>query len=77
VLVCLNHVARFIVNANHSFVLPAAMLRVADCVRDCIPFAVPEPTEWHRKRAFLDCSVMNGSVEQRDLKAEQVQRTVV
>jgi hypothetical protein len=52
-------------------------LGVANGIADCIRLAVLQPTEWHRKRAFLDCSVMNGSVEQPDLKAEQVQRMAV
>jgi hypothetical protein len=36
VLVRLDHVARFIVNANHSIIRPAEKLRVADCVTDRI-----------------------------------------
>jgi hypothetical protein len=37
-----NQVARFMVNANHGVVRPAAMLGVLDCVAD---FHVPEATE--------------------------------
>ena len=35
VLVRLNHVARFIENANHSLVRTTVELRVADCIADC------------------------------------------
>jgi hypothetical protein len=45
VLVRCDHVASFIVNADHGGMSPAAMLRVPDCV---IRFGVPEPTEWQR-----------------------------
>ena len=34
VLVRLNDIASRIVNANHGIMRPAAMLRVADCIRD-------------------------------------------
>jgi hypothetical protein len=42
VLVGLNHVAGFFVNANHSIMRPAIKLRVADCVADCIRLAIPQ-----------------------------------
>ena len=46
VLVCFDHVARLIVNANHSVMRAAEKLRVADCVADCIRLSVPQATEW-------------------------------
>jgi hypothetical protein len=48
VLVCFDHVASVIVNANHSVVRTAAMLGVADCVADRVWLAVPKSTEWKR-----------------------------
>ncbi len=44
-LVRLDHVADFIVNANHGVMLPTALLRVADCVRDGLRPGIPQPTE--------------------------------
>jgi len=41
----LDHVARFIVNADHRVMRAAAKLRVSDCVRD---FGALQPTEWQR-----------------------------
>jgi len=46
VLVRFDHVASSHVNADHSIVWTAVMLCVADCIRDGIRFAVPQPTEW-------------------------------
>jgi hypothetical protein len=46
VLVRFDDVASVIVNADHSIMRSAAMLRVTDSVRDGIRPAVPEPTEW-------------------------------
>ncbi|PYK49609.1 MAG: hypothetical protein DME20_06500 [Verrucomicrobia bacterium] len=43
-LVRLDHVARFIVNANHSIVRAAAKLRVVNCVADRVWLAIPQPT---------------------------------
>jgi hypothetical protein len=37
VLVRLDDVASFIVNANHCIVRTAVELGVADCVQDCVP----------------------------------------
>ena len=48
VLACFDHVARLIVNANHSVMRAAEKLRVADCVADCIRLSVPQATEWQR-----------------------------
>jgi hypothetical protein len=45
VLVRLDHVASRIINANHSIVRAAVMLRAADCIADRIRPVVPQPTE--------------------------------
>jgi hypothetical protein len=58
VLVRFDHIARFIVNANHSVMWTAAMLRVADCVVDRIRFAVPQPTEWQRIGNQIDAAMV-------------------
>jgi hypothetical protein len=42
----LDHVARFIVNANHNIVRPAEKLSVIDRVADCVWFGIPQATEW-------------------------------
>jgi hypothetical protein len=47
VLVCFDHVASRIVNANHSASL-AVEFRISDCVADCVWLAVPQATEWQR-----------------------------
>ena len=57
-LVRFDHIARFIVNANHSVMWTAAMLRVADCVVDRIRFAVPQPTEWQRIGNQIDAAMV-------------------
>ena len=44
----LDHVARFIVNANHGRHVTAEKLRIAIRIADCVRFAVPQPTEWQR-----------------------------
>src|SRR5260370_40394805 len=68
VLVRLDHIARFIVNANHSIVRAAAKLCVADCITDRIWLAIPAQTEWPRNSAFLDCPATTGSFEQPHIK---------
>jgi hypothetical protein len=45
-LMRLDHVARRIVNANHSIVRAAVELLVVKCAADRIRFAVPQPTVW-------------------------------
>jgi hypothetical protein len=45
VLVRFNHIASFIVHADHSVMRAAVELRVFDCV---IQFSVTQPTEWQR-----------------------------
>jgi hypothetical protein len=45
VLVRLDHVARFIVNANHGIMRAAAKFRVVECVAR---LQVPQATEWER-----------------------------
>jgi hypothetical protein len=44
VLVRLDHVARLIVNANHSIMRAAAKLGVVDGVARVL---IPQATEWH------------------------------
>jgi hypothetical protein len=44
----LDHVASLTVNANHRIVRPAEKFRLADCIADCVRFAVPQATEWQR-----------------------------
>jgi hypothetical protein len=41
-----DHVARLIVNANHSVMRTAVKLRVADCVADCVWVAVLPAIKW-------------------------------
>ena len=48
VLVPLNHVASFIVNANHGIVGAAVKLCVVDCVADCVWLGIPQPAQWQR-----------------------------
>jgi hypothetical protein len=45
VLVCLDHVASRIVNANHSIIVSDCRTSVSDCVADCVRLAVPQPSE--------------------------------
>jgi hypothetical protein len=42
----LDHVASIIVNANHNVLSTAEMLRISDCVADCVRLAIPQATEW-------------------------------
>jgi hypothetical protein len=53
-----EHVADFIVNANHCIVLTAAMHRVADCIPDCVPLAVPQATKWQRIGNQIDAATI-------------------
>ena len=57
-LVRLDHVARFIVNANHGVVRPAAKLRVADCIADRVWLAIPEPAKWQRIGNQIDAATI-------------------
>ena len=50
VFVCLDLVACFIINTDHSVMCPVVELRVAYCVVDCIRPGVPKATEWQRIR---------------------------
>ena len=50
-----DHVASFIVNADHGGMSPAAMLSISDYM---IQLGIPQPTEWQRvgdeiKAAFV------------------------
>src|SRR5437773_6271801 len=58
VLVCLDHVAGGIVNANHGIVRAAAKHRVADCVTDRIRLSVPQATEWQRVGNQIDAAMI-------------------
>ena len=46
VFVPLDHVASFIINANHSIMRPAVKHRVTDCIADCARLVIPQTTEW-------------------------------
>jgi len=46
VIVHLDHIPRFIANANRGIMSPAVKLWVADCVADCVRLAMPQATEW-------------------------------
>jgi hypothetical protein len=45
VVVCFDHIARFIVNANHSIVRAAEKLGVTDCIADCVWLGIPQVPE--------------------------------
>ena len=55
-LVRFHHIARFIVNANYGIMGPAAMLRISDCIPDCVWFAIPQTTEWQRIGNQIDAT---------------------
>jgi hypothetical protein len=44
----LDHVASFIVNANHGIVRPAVKFCVTNCMVGRIGLGVPQPTKWQR-----------------------------
>jgi hypothetical protein len=48
-------IASLIVNANHSIMSAAAMLRVVDCVAD---FQLPQPPEWQRIGNQVDAAII-------------------
>jgi hypothetical protein len=60
VLVCFNHIACVIVNADHGITQAAAKLRVSDSVRN---FRVPQATEWQRIGEQIDArlKIRNGA----------------
>jgi hypothetical protein len=51
-----DHVACLIVNSNHRKMRAAEKLRVADCVRHRVRFAVPQTTEWQRIGNQIDAA---------------------
>jgi hypothetical protein len=53
-----DHVARFIVNANLAVVRPAIKLRVADCVANRIRPGVPQATERERIGNQIDAATI-------------------
>jgi hypothetical protein len=55
VLVRLDHVASFIVDADHGVMRTAEKLGVADCIADCVWLAVPQATVWQRIANNLRC----------------------
>ena len=55
VLVCLDHVASRIVNANYAIMGAAAVLRVIDCRARVL---IPQPTEWQRIRNQIDAALI-------------------
>ena len=56
VLVRLDHIASSIVNANDSIMRSTAVLRVIDCVADCVWLSIPQPTEWQRIGNQIDAA---------------------
>src|SRR5438309_875243 len=58
VLVRLDHVASFTVNANHSIMRAAEKLSVVDRVADCIRLAIPQPTEWQHIGDQIDAALV-------------------
>jgi len=60
VLVRFDPVTRFIVNANHGIMRAAEKLGVADCVSDCVGFAVPQTTEWQRIGNWIEAAMISG-----------------
>jgi hypothetical protein len=58
VLMRLDHIARFIENADHCTMRPAEKLRVVDCVANCARFAVPQPTEWEGIENQIDAAMI-------------------
>jgi hypothetical protein len=58
VLMGFDHIARFIVNANHSSMSAAEKLCVANCVADRVWLAVPKPTEWQRVGNQINASMI-------------------
>ena len=58
VFVCFDHVASFIVNANHGTMRTTAKLGVADCIADCIWLAIPQATEWERIGDEIDAALI-------------------
>ena len=57
-LVRFNHVVQFIVNADHSILRAAAVLGIADCIPDCVRFAIPQATEWQSIENQLDAAMI-------------------
>jgi hypothetical protein len=52
VLVRLDHVARFVKNADHRVMSAAVKLCVTDCITDRIRLAIPQAAEGQRLGAF-------------------------
>jgi len=53
-----DHIGRFIVNANHGIMGAAAVLCVSDCVAGRIWLAVPKATKWQRIGNQIDTAMI-------------------
>jgi hypothetical protein len=53
-----NHIARIIVNVDHSIMRAAVRLRMADRVADCVWLAIPQANEWQRIGDQLDAALI-------------------
>jgi len=71
VLGCLDHVASVIANANDSIMRAAVEFRVADCIRDRIRLAVPQPTEGQRIGNYIDAAMIFTRESTFDMKLSQ------
>ena len=58
VFVRFDHVASFIINANHGTRRAAVELRIPDCILDRIRLAVPQPTEWQCIANQIDAAMI-------------------
>ncbi len=63
VLVRLDHVPSFIVNANHRVMRAAEKLCVADCIADCVWLGIPQPAERQRIGDQIDPTSIFGVIE--------------
>jgi hypothetical protein len=59
VLVRLDHVARCIVNANHSVMGAAPKFGVANRIADRVWFAIPQATDWQRIGNQIDAALIS------------------
>jgi hypothetical protein len=59
VLVCLDHVARFVKNADHHIMSAAVKL----CVTDCIRLAISQATEGQRPGNQIDAALVVARVD--------------
>src|SRR4029434_7839003 len=71
VLVRFDHVARIIVNANHSIMCPAEKLGVADCVAGCVWLTIPKSPEWQCFGKVALCWSASATMPQFAAKADR------